>query len=1238
VNLLFVNYGDFTTNSLNHIAGFASALTARGHACAVAVPRGKDTLQVIPNPSFRAATYEEALADPAALFPDLRPADLLHAWTPREVVRKFVIAYQRLSPTRLVVHLEDNEEFLIESYLGRPMAELRPMLDGEFPADIPDGLPHPLRYRNLLRLADGITIIVDALRRFVPPPIPMEIVPPGIDFSLFQPQPADPAFRSELGLRIDEKVLVFTGGNTHANEPELRELYHAVHLLNQRGLRTRIVRTGIYSPEFLKTLGFDASTFVLDLGFVEKTRLPKLLALADVLVQPGHPGPFNDYRLPSKVPEFLAMGKPVVLPATNVGLALRDGQDALLLRDGTAGEITEACLRIFADPTLAAKLGQNALTFARGHFNLADNTTRLADFYTTILRRSVSPLWLIAKNTAYPTDVSLLAEQLRRQLENLGQTLPASIAPAEAAADLVLLCRQLEAEAEPTHHLAGELNKMRSLNRMIISDARREIIRFRDLVYQREEKIRALQASFSWQITAPLRALRRLLLDRHQPKEGKPPDPARFPPVYFHHTLHAFNPRLVNLRHDIDYPRSWDIAANRIDVIGWCFALDEIVLTAVRARVDDRILPGAYGLSRPDVAVQNASHPQARQCGFKIELELKPDDHEVIIEIGDALGGWHCIFSRNFGESSFFDCTSDYTHWVHAYDTLSPQQLSAMAETARHLPRRPLISVLMPVYNTPEQWLMRAIESVRSQIYDRWELCIADDASAEPHVRPLLEKAAREDSRIKVVFRKTNGHISVASNSALELASGEFTALLDHDDELAPHALLCCAETILAHADAEAIYSDEDKIDKEGFRFDPHFKPDWNPDLLTSQNYFSHLTIYRTATLRAIGGFRTGLEGSQDWDVALRIIERIQPQHIHHIPRVLYHWRAVDGSTAMRRDEKDYAGISARKTLEEHFIRTRQKASLLMVHGGHWHVQYPRPEPPPLVTLIIPTRNGRKLLATCVDSIFAKTSYPNFEILVADNDSDDPELIAFYKRMKASGRFNVLPCPGPFNFSAINNHAVQHVHGAIVGLLNNDLEIIHPEWLDEMVSHAVRPEIGAVGAKLYYPDFRIQHAGVITGLGGVAGHAFRCLPRHEPGIQFRPHLVHNVSAVTAACLVIRKSVYLEASGFDENIAVAFNDVDFCLRVQSLGYRNLFTPFSELIHHESASRGLENSPEKIRRFQREIEYIKARWGDRLLNDPAYNPNFSLDSEDFAFAYPPRITPLMGKGWQRSSVQQ
>jgi glycosyltransferase involved in cell wall biosynthesis len=562
------------------------------------------------------------------------------------------------------------------------------------------------------------------------------------------------------------------------------------------------------------------------------------------------------------------------------------------------------------------------------------------------------------------------------------------------------------------------------------------------------------------------------------------------------------------------------------------------------------------------------------------------------------------------------------------HDVLTETELKKLRYKVDTLKRKPLISVVMPVYNTPAQFLSRAIESVRDQVYPNWELCVADDASTALYIKPLLEQFAKLDSRIKAVFRPKNGHISAASNSAIEVASGEYTAFLDHDDELAPHALYYVAKTITENPAVEIIYSDEDKIDESGQRFTPHFKTDWNPDLLTSQNYFCHLTAYKTATLRTIGGLRVGYEGSQDWDLALRVAEGLRPEQIQHIPRVLYHWRAIEGSTAIALSAKNYTSQAARRALEEHFVRIKQPVKLSMVIGDHWRVHYPIHKPVPLVTLIIPTRNRLELLATCIESIQAKTRYPNFEFLIADNESDDPAVHAYYQKQKVGGRFTMVSCPGPFNFSAINNLAAKQAKGEIIGFLNNDLEAMNVGWLDEMVSHAIRSEIGVVGAKLYYPDMTLQHAGVITGLGGVAGHAFKHLSRSEPGTpQFRPHLVHNVSAVTAACLVLRKGVFNEVGGFDEvNLKIAFNDVDFCLRVQSLGYRNLFTPFAEFIHHESASRGAEDSAEKISRFQAEITYMKKRWGSILLNDPAYNPNFSLDTEDFAFAHPPRIPSL------------
>jgi GT2 family glycosyltransferase len=568
----------------------------------------------------------------------------------------------------------------------------------------------------------------------------------------------------------------------------------------------------------------------------------------------------------------------------------------------------------------------------------------------------------------------------------------------------------------------------------------------------------------------------------------------------------------------------------------------------------------------------------------------------------------------------------DYGQWIEKYDKLADADRAEIKRQAESLSYQPLISVVMPTFNTPEEWLRLAIESVRAQLYPNWELCIADDASSEPHVRRVLEEYRARDRRIKVVFRKARGHISAASNSALEIVEGDFTALLDHDDEVREHALYMVAAELNAHPDADLIYSDEDKIDEKGVCYGPYFKPDWNPTLLLAQNFVCHLAVFRTRTLREIGGFRLGYEGAQDWDLVMRVIERIPASHIRHIAHVLYHWRAVSGSTARGESQKKYALDAQRKTLEAHFERAGKKVEVLPTAGMYWRIKYHLRGPLPKVTLIIPSRNGFELLYRCVESIYRKTSYRNFDLLIVDNGSDEPKALDYLLRLEKEGRARILRYDAPFNFSAINNFAVPHAEGEIVGLLNNDLEVIAPDWLDEMVSYAIQPEIGAVGAKLYFPDKTIQHAGVILGLGGlpgVAGHAYKGRPRGYPGKASRALLAQNMSAVTAACLLVRRKVFEEVGGMDEqNLPIAFNDIDFCLRIREKGYRNVFTPFAELYHYESSSRGYEDTPEKVNRFEKESDFMKQRWGEALLNDPAYNPNLALDRDTFTLAFPPR----------------
>lgn len=565
----------------------------------------------------------------------------------------------------------------------------------------------------------------------------------------------------------------------------------------------------------------------------------------------------------------------------------------------------------------------------------------------------------------------------------------------------------------------------------------------------------------------------------------------------------------------------------------------------------------------------------------------------------------------------------NYWRWCTRFARLSEDDLEVLARRAESIPGSPLISIILPVYNTEPKWLCRCIDSVIGQAYERWELCIADDASTNEETRATLRSYAEHDSRIKLRFRESNGHISVASNSALEMATGDWVALLDHDDELPPYALYAVAKAIADHPDAGLLYSDEDKVSALGERFDPYFKSEWNPDLFYGHNMVSHLGVYRADLMRRVGGFREGYEGSQDYDLALRCIEQLQPQQIVHIPHVLYHWRAIPGSTALAVGEKSYAAIAAERALADHFERTGQRGVRVEAVEGGNRIHYPLPEDgEPRVSLIIPTRDRVDLLRVCVGSILERTDYSNYEIVIVDNQSVEPATHEYFAELAGNPRVRIFPFDEPFNYSRLNNAAVATSDAEVIGLINNDIEVIGGGWMREMVSHAIRPEIGCVGAMLYYPDDTIQHAGVILGAGGVANHAYLHFPRGYVGYVGRARVAQNLSAVTAACLLVRRSVYEQVGGLDARLRIAFNDVDFCLRVREQGYRNLWTPHAELYHHESASRGIEDTPEKRARFAQEVGFMLEHWGDQLANDPAYSPNLSLTADTFNLAVPPR----------------
>lgn len=572
-----------------------------------------------------------------------------------------------------------------------------------------------------------------------------------------------------------------------------------------------------------------------------------------------------------------------------------------------------------------------------------------------------------------------------------------------------------------------------------------------------------------------------------------------------------------------------------------------------------------------------------------------------------------------------------YQDWIARYDTLSDADRAAIRAHIGQMAKTPLISVVMPAYATPAKLLRKAIASVRAQIYPHWELCICDDASPGEAVWTVLREAAAADPRIKVVRRPVNGHISAATNSALGLAAGEFVALMDHDDLLPERALYEVAAVLDRHPDADLIYSDEDKIDADGRRFEPNLKTDWNPELLLGQNMVSHLGVYRRSLLNEVGGLREGFEGSQDYDLALRIAERTTPARIHHIPWVLYHWRQQGETASFSESFLAKCADSARRAVSEHLSRTGQTdCGVVSLEGmpGWVRVKRPLPSPAPLVSAIVPTRDRADLMEQCARGLLEDTDYPALELLIVDNGSEEPETHALFDRLRHDPRVRILDAPGPFNFSALNNRAAAEARGEILLLLNNDIEMREPGWLAEMVAHAVRPNVGAVGAKLIYPDGKVQHGGVLLGIGvdRVAGHCGHLLEGQDPGPFGRLAIAGNVSAVTGACLAMRREVFEQVGGLDEvGLKVSYNDVDLCLKVRAAGYDIVWTPWAELVHHESASRGLDHAGEKRERFLGEVAAMRERWGPLLDDEPFFGPCLDKLCGDFRLADPPARTP-------------
>ena len=694
---------------------------------------------------------------------------------------------------------------------------------------------------------------------------------------------------------------------------------------------------------------------------------------------------------------------------------------------------------------------------------------------------------------------------------------------------------------------------------------------------------------------------------------------------------------------DIEVDKSEGVCRCR----GW--AADK---TPVEIRVDDAkhqaMACEIQYQRRADVNAVFDETEVAEKCGFYFEAPLNGDKewyisfsssgktvvHTIKLSaFGRAVENWNTLVKkgvkylrghggRAFAKKLIGKATGKdrgpvpYAKWL-------PHHLAGDAELERErktsFPKMPLFSIVVPLYKTPENYLLEMVRSVQAQTYEKWELCLSDGSGSDSPLRDVLQRIAAEDPRIRVIAHEQPLRIAENTNAAIEAAKGDYIAFMDHDDVILPNALFECAKAVNEGNDIRFIYTDEDKMSMDGHKFfQPAFKPDFNIDLLCSVNYICHLTVVSRDLISSAGMLRPEYDGAQDYDFILRCVERLDPSQIAHITRILYHWRSHENSTSENPESKLYAFEAGRRAIQDYYDRNGIPAEALSgEYLGLYRTKYHWQEKP-LISILIPNKDHIDDLKRCIESIDQNSTYTNYEFIIIENNSVEQKTFAYYKKTEAENpKVKVVYWDGEFNFSAINNFGAQYAKGDYYLLLNNDTKIINPDCLEELLGYCMRPDVGAVGARLYYEDDTIQHAGVVIGFGGIAGHCFVMQPRGATGYCHRIICACDYSAVTAACCMVKREAFEKAGGFSTELAVAFNDIDLCLKLRREGYLIVYNPYAELYHFESKSRGLEDTPEKVARFNREIAAFEKRWPEILKSgDPYYNPNLTLESQDFS----------------------
>lgn len=705
-------------------------------------------------------------------------------------------------------------------------------------------------------------------------------------------------------------------------------------------------------------------------------------------------------------------------------------------------------------------------------------------------------------------------------------------------------------------------------------------------------------------------------------------------------------PQLKQKQSEVEYfLEKVDVSDGIITLSGWCVGMEEVDITLIEAgsTLQDISVTKNY---RRDVAERFPELPETYQAGFQLTAPIQSKKKlEVVFKAENKIS--KCSVSMTAAkkgkgvQSGMNNFQKFFIHWkkeglrftfqkilvkvFHKKDTftydrwyrqhqVTEEELNAQREC--QFLYEPKFSIVVPLFCTKEAYLRALIDSMRAQTYSNWELCLTDGSGEGHTLEKIVAEYQNKGFPIKYQVLSENLGISENTNAAIKMATGEYIVLADHDDLLTEDALYECAKAINENRDIDVLYSDEDKIDMAGKKyFEPNFKPDFNIDLLCSMNYICHLFVVKKEIIDSVGMLRSEYDGAQDHDFILRCTE--VAEHIHHIPKVLYHWRCHIESTAANPESKLYAFEAGRKAVEEHYKRVGIPAKVEHSNFyGMFRTKYCWKEKP-LISIIIPNKDHIEDLKKCMDSIDEKSTYRNYEFVIVENNSTEEETFVYYKQIEKRENVQVIYYEGGFNFSKINNFGVQYAKGEYLLLLNNDTEIIAPECLEELLGYCMRDDVGIVGAKLCYPDDTIQHAGVVIGFGGMAGHAFIESSRYDIGYMGRIMCAQDYSAVTAACMMTKKSVFERVDGLTEKLVVAFNDIDYCLKVRGMNKLVVYNPYAELYHYESKSRGLEDTPERIERFNGEVALFTERWENILIEgDPYYNPNLTLDKADFS----------------------